>query len=167
MLSYLYYLVKREYIKKKFKRVLPFGDYFFSRWSKARFCKFGEGSSVYDSSLILGNVVVGKNSWIGPYTILDGSGEFLIIGNNCNISSGVHIYTHDTVDKVIFGKNISYSSVSIGDNVYIGPNTVIRKGVKIGNNVIIGALSYVNKDIPDWHKAYGAPITIKPIPKNE
>ncbi|MEN8215384.1 MAG: hypothetical protein ABFS56_03215 [Pseudomonadota bacterium] len=61
--------------KKKFHRVLPFGDYFIDRWEKANFLCFGEGSSVYDNVIILGNVTVGKNTWIGPNVILDGSGE--------------------------------------------------------------------------------------------
>ncbi len=152
---------KREETKNNFNRILPIGDYISDRWEKAKYCGFGENTSIYDSSLVLGNVQVGKNTWIGPFTILDGSGGKLVIGDNCNISAGVHIYTHDTVDRVIYGKEIKKEDTVIGNNVYIGPNVVISKGIIIGDNVIIGANSFVNKDIPNWSKAFGTPIKIR------
>lgn len=158
ILSFLF--EKRENIKKDFNRVLPIGDYISDRWEKARYCGFGESTSIYDSSLVLGNVNVGVNCWIGPFTILDGSGGLLSIGNNCNISAGVHLYTHDTVDTVLYGAEIKKANTLIGNNVYIGPNTIVTKGVTIGDNVVIGANSFVNKDIPSWTKAFGTPIKI-------
>ncbi|PLY10484.1 MAG: acetyltransferase [Arcobacter sp.] len=151
---------KRDLVNTKYNRVLPFGDYVNDRWEKAKYLKFGEGSSVYDSSLVLGNVKVGENCWIGPFTILDGSGGSLIIGNNCDISAGVQIYTHDTVDRIVYQNEISKASVNIGNNCYIGPNVVISKGVSIGDNVIVGANSFVNKNIPSNVKAYGTPVKI-------
>jgi acetyltransferase-like isoleucine patch superfamily enzyme len=152
---------KREKIKKDFNRVMPIGDYISDRWEKAKYLGFGENSSIYDSSLVLGNVKVGKNCWIGPFTILDGSGGELTIGDNCNISAGVQIYTHDTVDRVIYGNEVIKANVSIGNNCYIGPNVVISKGVKIGDYVVIGANSFVNIDIPNYSKAFGVPAEIK------
>ena len=150
----------RDVKKKKFNRVLPFGDYFVDRWEKAIFLNFGNGTSIYDSSLVLGDVKVGKNCWIGPFTILDGSGGSLLIGDNCDISAGVHIYTHDTVNRVIYGKEILKAPVRIGSNCYIGPHVVITKGITIGNNVVIGANSFVNKNIPSNCKAYGTPARV-------
>ena len=47
--------------------------------------------------------------------------------------------------------------VIIGDNVWLGGNTVVCPGVHIGNNVVIGAGSVVTKDIPDWSVAAGNP----------
>jgi len=151
---------KRQHVKEKYNRVLPIGDYLSDRWEKANYLGFGENSSIYDSSLVLGNVKVGKDCWIGPFTILDGSGEVLIIGNNCNISAGVHIYTHDTVDRVIYRGEFTKLKTTIGNNCYIGPNTIISKGVTIGDNVIIGANSFVNKNIPSFSKGYGSPFQI-------
>jgi acetyltransferase-like isoleucine patch superfamily enzyme len=151
---------KRDEIKKEFKRVLPIGDYVSDRWEKAKYLGFGENSSIYDSSLIFGDVKVGKNCWIGPFTVLDGSGGELIIGNGCNISAGVQIYTHDTVDRVIYGKDIAKANVIIGNYCYIGPNVVISKGVTIGDHVVIGANSFVNCDIPANSKAFGTPVKI-------
>ena len=45
---------------------LPLADYFVDRWDKARLLGFGEGSSIYDSSLVIGDVKIGKNAWVGP-----------------------------------------------------------------------------------------------------
>ena len=152
---------KRDKVKKEFHRILPIGDYISDRWEKAQYCGFGEGSSVYDSSLILGNVIVGTNSWIGPFTLLDGSGGKLEIGNNCNISAGVQIYTHDTVERVIHNQEIQKADTKIGNNVYIGPNAIITKGIVIGNYVVIGANSFVNKDIKSNTKVFGSPAKEK------
>jgi acetyltransferase-like isoleucine patch superfamily enzyme len=162
-------MVKKHYYKSRkkmsyrYNRVLSFGDLLFDRWEKAKYLKFGEGSSIYDSALVFGDVSVGKNCWIGPFVILDGSGNSLKIGDNCNISAGVQIYTHDTVEKTINNGLTAHSAVLIGNNCYIGPNVVISKNVRIGNNVIIGANSFVNKDIPSRTKAYGNPIQIYPL----
>lgn len=164
-LKYFLYIKKRKEIKLRFNRILPSGDYVFDRWEKAKFAGFGEGTSVYDSCLILGNVKVGKNCWIGPYTILDGSGHGLEIGDNCNISAGVHIYTHDTTQTVLYGEPIRQAPVKIGNNVYLGPNSIISMGVTISNFVVVGTQSFVNSDIPEWHKAYGTPAKIFPIIK--
>ena len=54
----------------------------------------------------------------------------------------------------------SSGKVKIGNNVFIGMQTTILKGVHIGNNVIIGANSLVNKDIPDNCVAAGNPAHV-------
>jgi len=146
--------------KKDYDRFLSIPDYIIDRWEKAKLMGFGEGTSVYDSCIVMGDVTVGKNTWIGPYTILDGSGGGLIIGDNCNICAGVHIYTHSTVNRVINNTEIEKAPVTIGNNVYVGPNTVVAMGCHIGNRVVIGANSFVNKDIPDNTKAFGTPAKI-------
>ena len=147
--------------KNKFNRSLPLGDCFVNRWEKAKALGFGEGTSVYDNVLILGDVKIGKNCWIGPNVVLDGSGG-LTIGDNCSISAGVQVYSHDSIKWAISGgkEDYEYAKTIIEDNVYIGPNVIIEKGVKIGNRVIIGANSFVNCDIPSDSKAYGNPVKI-------
>jgi acetyltransferase-like isoleucine patch superfamily enzyme len=153
-----FFLLKRRIIKRKFNRVLPLNELIGDRWEKARYLGFGENTSIYDSSLVFGNVSVGKNTWIGPFTILDGTGG-LKIGNNCSISAGVQIYTHDSVDWAVTGGEspYSYKATEIGDNCYIGPNTIIAKGVIIGSGSIIGANSFVNKSFPADSKIAGSP----------
>lgn len=145
----------------QYKRSLPFNELLFDRWERAKLLGFGEGSSVYDSCCIFGSIKVGKNTWVGPYTVLDGSGG-LEIGSNCSISSGVQIYSHDSVEWATSGGNkpYVYATSKIGDNCYIGPNTIVAKGVEIGSGSIVGANSFVNKSFPANSKVGGSPAKI-------
>lgn len=145
----------------KWNRSLPFGDYIVDRWKKARVLGFGEGTSVYDNVLVLGDVVVGEHTWIGPNTILDGTGG-LSIGDHCCISAGVQIYSHDTVDRTLTAGEapVAYSPTRIGSRVYIGPSVTIARGVRIGDGAVIGAHSLVLHDIPAGSKAFGIPCRV-------
>ncbi|MGF9764921.1 acyltransferase [Microvirga sp. 0TCS3.31] len=164
MLEQLIQLQKQLQMEKleKFKRRVSLGDLITDRWDNAREYGFGEGASCYDSVLILGEVIVGEHTWVGPNVILDGSGG-LQIGRHCSISAGVHIYSHDTVRRTVsLGKEpIDYSPTKIGNGVYIGPNTVIAKGVTIGDAAVIGAMSFVNCDVPAAMKAWGCPARVE------
>ncbi len=148
-------------VATRYDRTLPLADYVIDRWEKARALGFGEGASIYDSSLVLGRVSVGAHSWIGPHTVLDGSGS-LTIGTYCSISAGVQIYSHDSVDWAVSGGRLpyAYAPTSIGDRCYIGPNTVVAKGVDIGAGSIVGAGSVVLASIPPGAKAAGAPCRV-------
>lgn len=152
----------RKKVRDDYNRVLPFGDYISDRWEKAKFLGFGEGTSIYDNTIVLGDVKVGKNTWIGSNVILDGSGG-LEIGSNCSISAGVQIYSHDSIGWAISGgkDDYKYEKTVIGNNCYIGPNVVIQKGITIEDGSVVGANSFVNKNVPLNSKAYGSPIVIK------
>lgn len=155
------WLQRRREVDAKYKRSLPLADYVVDRWEKARELGFGEGTTIYDSVLVLGSVQVGANTWIGPFTVLDGSGG-LTIGSHCSISTGVQLYSHDTVDWALSGGQIEpvRAPTSIGDNCYIGPNTVVAKGVRIGNGCVIGANSLVLRNIEAGSKAFGTPCRV-------
>lgn len=144
-------------MRSKYRRRVPVGDLLTDRWETARDYGFGEGTSCYDNVLILGEVSVGKNTWIGPNVVLDGSGGGLSIGDYCSVSAGVQIYTHSTVNWSLTGGKAEKEEAPtvIGSNVYIGPGSVIAMGVSIGNGVTIGALSFVNKDIPNYGRFLG------------
>lgn len=146
---------------QKFKRRVSIGDLLTDRWENARKLGWGEGSSCYDNVLVLGDVKVGRKTWIGPNVILDGSAPGgLVIGEYCTISAGVQIYTHDSVAwSTSMGQApLVRKPTRIGSGVYVGPNTIIGMGITVGDRAVIGAMSFVNKDVPGGAKAFGCPV---------
>ena len=107
------------------------------------------------------HIEVGKNFFANyNCTIIDVAK--VKIGDNCQMAPNVAIYTaghplHPVSRNSMYEYGIS---VTIGDNVWIGGNTVIMPGVHIGNNTVIGAGSVVTKDIPDWVVAVGNPCRV-------
>lgn len=143
---------------EKLNRSLPFSEMLSNRWERAKKLKFGEGTSVYDSALIYGNVMVGKNTWIGPHVILDGSGG-LQIGDYCSVSAAVQIYSHNTVKWAISGgqESYEYNPTKVGNKCFIGPQSIIQNGVVIGDCCVVGANSFVNKNIEPYSIVAGTP----------
>jgi maltose O-acetyltransferase len=95
----------------------------------------------------------------------------ITIGKNGLIGPNVQIYTAshplNARDRIIQNPHPNQSTyrteafpVEIGDNVWIGGNTVILPGVTIGSNVTIAANSLVTKDIPDNVLAMGSPAKV-------
>ena len=113
---------------------------------------------------IIGEPKIGEGCWIGPFTIIDGSGG-LEIGKGTTISSGVHIYSHSAVRRNISNRvypDIDKKAVKIGKFCHIGPNSTILMGVTIGDNVVVGAGSVVleNTKIPDKAVVAGNPTKV-------
>lgn len=107
------------------------------------------------------HIEVGKNFFANyNCTILDVAK--VTIGDNCFMAPNVAIYTAGhPIYPDVRGAMWKYGKeVIIGDNVWIGGNTVICPGVHIGSNVIICAGSVVTKDIPDWAVAAGNPCKV-------
>lgn len=92
--------------------------------------------------------------------ILDPSHCWLIeIGDHVTMAPRVHILCHDASTK----RYLNYTKigrVTIGNNVFIGAESVVLPGVTIGSNVIIGANSTVTHDIPDNSVAAGSPARV-------
>lgn len=84
----------------------------------------------------------------------------LKIGNHVTLT-GVMILTHDASPQRFLGNGINrIGRVVIGDNVFIGRQTILLPNTKIGNNVIVGAGSIVTKNIPDNVVAAGNPARV-------
>lgn len=92
--------------------------------------------------------------------ILDPSHCWLIeIGDHVTMAPRVHILCHDASTK----RYLNYTKigrVTIGNNVFIGAESVVLPGVTIGSNVVIGANSTVTHDIPENTVAAGSPARV-------
>ncbi len=107
------------------------------------------------------NIEVGENFYANYNLIILDVGK-VTIGKNAMLAPNVSIYTagHPLHPD---SRNSGYEygiPVTVGDNVWIGGNTVIMPGVTIGSNVVIGGGSVVTKDIPDWSVAAGNPCKV-------
>ncbi len=150
---------KRDEMRAKYNRVLPSGELIFNRFDKSKYLNCGENSSIYDTSVVMGDVVIGDHVWVGPFTLLDGSSAKLEIGNYVSIDSGVMIYTHDSTKNYVSGgiNPFEKGDVTIGKCTVIGSMSMISCGVNIGNHCVIGANSFVTEDVPDYSIVAGTP----------
>lgn len=136
-------------LKEKIKRIL-LGDRY--------------NSSTYIDHLRQIGMKIGLDCtiYVPTKTIIDEQYPWMItIGNHVRITEGVKILTHDyawSVLKTTTGTILGASgTVRIGDNVFIGMNTIITRNVEIGNNVIIGAGSVVTSSCDDNSIYAGVP----------
>ncbi len=88
--------------------------------------------------------------------------KLLKLHSNISIATGVRFLGHDRIDIVLSGMTGSryaktYGCIEVGDNVFIGADSIILPGVKIGSNVIIGAGAVVTKDVPSNSICGGVP----------
>ena len=148
----------RAEMAERFDRDLPLQELLGDRWERARQLGFGEGSSVYASAYVYGDVQVGDGTWIGPNVLLDGSGG-LRIGSGCDISAGVQIYSHDTVERVLSEGRLETrrEPTTIGDHCHLGAAAVVAKGVSVGHHSVVGACAFVNRDVPPYSVVAGVP----------
>ena len=106
----------------------------------------------------------GKNFEI--YSRIDfGSEPYLItIGDNVRLSIGCMFVTHDggtwVLNNLDGGNRDVFGQIKIGNNVHVGPYSIIMPGVTIGDNVVIGSFSLVTKDIPSNSVAFGSPAKV-------
>lgn len=94
-----------------------------------------------------GKVTIGDNCFFNNNCSIACS-EKIVIGNNCSFGYNVVIVDHDHNIKANNGTFVS-KPIVIGDDVWMGANVTILKGVKIGNNSVIAAGTIVTEDVKD------------------
>ena len=121
---------------------------------------------------------VGTHTWIDMRTKIDGP-EKIMIGSYCHVNSDVHIRALAPVSigdcvSISYGVKIfaashdvntpdfrgQHRSISIGDYVWLGVNSIVLGGVKIGRGAVVAAGAVVTKDVPDYAIVGGVPARI-------
>jgi len=126
-----------------------------------------ENVFVADSALVIGDVRIGKNAYIGHGAILRGDYGTIIIGEGTAIEEGVIVHARPD-DKTVFGKSVTVGhgamihNAHIGDFAVIGMRAVVSDYSKVGRWAIIGEMSLVknSQEIPDEKVAVGVPAKI-------
>ena len=143
----------------RFRRLNPFTENLID-WKQRGRDWTGDDRSVtiYDSATVIGDVEIGPHTWVGPLTMLDGSGG-LTIGHHCSIATGAQLLTHDTVRWALSGGNDDYehAATSIGDCCFIGTLSVVVKGVIVGDRCLVASGSVVVQDVAPGTIVAGAP----------
>jgi acetyltransferase-like isoleucine patch superfamily enzyme len=112
---------------------------------------------------VIGEPEIGEQTWIGAFTVIDGSGG-LRIGSGCDISSGAQIYTHSTVMRCLNGPEVDVERAPtvLGNRVHVGAGAIVLMGSSIGDESVIGAGCVVPQftDIPARSVVVGVPARV-------
>ncbi|MFM7596565.1 MAG: transferase hexapeptide repeat family protein [Flavobacteriales bacterium] len=121
-------------------------------------------SYIHETASIIGDVIIGKDCYVGPGAVIRGDWGRIIIEDGCNVQENcvVHMFPgkHITFES---GAHIGHGAVVHGAtlkaNCLIGMNAVVMDGAVVGKNSIVGALSFVKAEeiIPDNHLFAGNP----------
>ena len=119
---------------------------------------------VHPQAVVTGNVIIGKNVYIGPGAALRGDWGGIVIRDGCNVQENctVHMFPGATVileEGAHIGHGAIIHGAHIGRNALIGMNAVIMDEAEIGAECIVGALSFVaaNTKIPPRSLVVGNP----------
>ena len=125
-------------------------------------------SFVHKEATIIGNVIIGKDVYIGPGASLRGDWGQIIVKDGCNIQDNciVHIFPGKDVileENSHIGHGAIIHGANIGKNALIGMNAVIMDDANIGDECIIGALCFIKGEmvIPNRKVVVGNPAQIK------
>lgn len=123
-----------------------------------------ESSFVHPQAAVTGNVIIGKDVYIGPGAAIRGDWGGIVIEDGCNVQENctIHMFPGVTV-RLEAGAHIGHGAIihgaQVGQNVMVGMNAVVMDNVVIGANSIIGALSFIkaNTIIPERSLVVGNP----------
>lgn len=126
--------------------------------------RLGKSCTIEEYSIVdngVGDVIIGDQTRIGLRSTIIGPvqiGSHVILAQNTVISGLNHCY--EDTERPIHQQGVKTSKIEIGNNSWIGANSIITAGVSIGKHVIVGAGSVVTKNIPDYSVVIGNPAKI-------
>src|SRR5687767_15202305 len=126
-----------------------------------------ESSFVHPQASVTGNVIIGKNVYIGPGAALRGDWGGIIIEDGCNVQENCTIHMFPGITVLLKeGSHIGHGAIihgaTIGRNSLIGMNAVIMDNADIGDESIVGALTFIKAEerIPPRSMVVGNPSKI-------
>ena len=126
-----------------------------------------ETAFIHPNATVTGNVIIGKDVYIGPAAAIRGDWGEIVIEAGCNVQENCTIHMFPGVKVTLReGAHIGHGAIihgaTIGKNVLVGMNAVVMDKVVIGENCIIGALCFVPEDmqIPERKIVVGNPAKI-------
>ncbi len=124
-------------------------------------------SFVHPQAAVTGNVVIGKDCYIGPGAALRGDWGGIVIHDGCNVQENCTIHMFPGVTVTLHaGAHIGHGAVIhgavIGRNCLVGMNAVVMDNVVLGDECIVGALSFVKEgmQVPARSLLVGHPAQI-------
>ncbi len=126
-----------------------------------------ESSFVHPQAAVTGNVIIGKNVYIGPGAAIRGDWGAIIIEDGCNVQENctLHMFPGTTVllkEHAHIGHGAVIHGATIGRNCLVGMNSVIMDNVVLEDECIVGAMSFIKADeiIPARSLVAGNPAKI-------
>ena len=127
-----------------------------------------ESSFVHELAAVTGNVIIGKNVYVGPGAAIRGDWGKIIINDGCNVQENctIHVFPGKTVvlkKSAHIGHGAVIHGGNIGRNTLIGMNSVVMDDAKVGDECIVGALCFIKGEmkIPNRKLVVGNPAIIK------
>lgn len=108
-------------------------------------------SFIHPQATITGNVIIGKDCYIGPGAALRGDWGQVILEDGCNVQENCTIHMFPGVTVLLkAGSHIGHGAIihgaTIGKNCLVGMNAVIMDNVELGDESIVGALTFIKQD---------------------
>jgi carbonic anhydrase/acetyltransferase-like protein (isoleucine patch superfamily) len=145
----------------KRKKETPISDYLYTLFTLNTFATMiyqfkeytpviHESSFIHPQAAVTGNVIIGKECYIGPGAALRGDWGKIIIEDGCNVQENCIIHMFPGVTVLLKkGAHIGHGAIihgaTIGKNCLVGMNAVIMDNVELGDESIVGALSFINQ----------------------
>ena len=127
-----------------------------------------DSSFIHDLAAVTGNVMIGKNVYVGPGAAIRGDWGEIIINDGCNIQENctIHVFPGKSVilnESAHIGHGAIIHGAHIGKNSLIGMNSVVMDDAQVGDECIVGALCFIKGEmkIPNRKLVVGNPAIIK------
>jgi len=126
-----------------------------------------KSSFVHPQACVTGNVIIGKNVYIGPGAAIGGDGGEIVIKDGCNVQENctIHMFPGITIvleENAHIGHGAIIHGAHIGKDVLVGMNAVIMDRADIGEGSIVGSLTFVPEgmNVPPRKVVVGSPAKI-------